>query len=142
MIDSCQYVYIYPLHCVAFKRASEYNRDMNPYGYLYGYHPAPLPVDPGGSILLTTNPQGVAMMAPHGYISAAPTPTYPVYNQGVGTVPLGGSISHIAAVPSAWGMQYSQGMAGVEYLTVSTTSGAHPLAMPVTLRKLKQLPST
>ena len=47
---------------------------MNPYGYTYGYHPAPPPVDPGGSIPVTTNQPEVAMMAPRGYISAAPSP--------------------------------------------------------------------
>ena len=48
----------------------------------YGYHSAPPPVDPGGVTPITTNQQGVAMMAPHGYISAAPSPVYPVYYGG------------------------------------------------------------
>ena len=81
------------------------------------------------------------MMASHRYISAAPAPAYPVYYQGVGTVSLGGSVPPVAAVPPTWGMQYSQGMAGVEYPTVSATPGVHPSAMPVTLRELTQFPS-
>ena len=48
----------------------------------YGYHSAPPPVDPGGVTPITTNQQGVAMMAPHGYISAAPSPVYPAYYGG------------------------------------------------------------
>ena len=55
---------------------------MNPYRYPYKYHPAPPPVDLGGVTPITTNQQGVAMMAPHGYISAAPSPAYPVYYGG------------------------------------------------------------
>ena len=55
---------------------------MDPYRYPYGYHPAPPPVDPGGVTPITTNQQGVAMMAPQGYISAAPSPAYPVYYGG------------------------------------------------------------
>ena len=71
-------------------------------------------MESGGSIPVTSNLQGVAMMAPHEYISTAPTPSYPVYYQGVGTVLLVGSIPHVIAVIPAWGMQYSKGMAGVE----------------------------
>ena len=114
---------------------------MNPYRYPYGYHPAPPPVDPGGVTPITTNQQGVAMMAPHGYISAAPSPAYPVYYGGVGAVPLGGSVPPVATVPSTWGMHYGPGMAGVEYPAVTAMPGAYPSARPVTTRELTQFPS-
>ena len=58
---------------------------MNPYRYPYGYHPAPPPVDPGGVTPITSNQQGVAMMSPQGYISAVPSPAYPVYYGGGGS---------------------------------------------------------
>ena len=65
-------------HCMVLQLEAPSNticqETMNPYGYPYGYHPAPPPVDPGGVTPITTNQQGVAMMAPHGYISAAPSP--------------------------------------------------------------------
>ena len=114
---------------------------MNPYRYPYGYHPATPPVDPGGVTPITTNQQGVAMMAPHGYISAAPSPAYPVYYGGVGAVPLGGSVPPVATVPSTWGMHYGPGMAGVEYPAVTAMPGAYPSARPVTTRGLTQFPS-
>ena len=121
---------------------------MNPYRYPYGYHPAPPPVDPGGVTPITTNQQGVAMMAPYGYISAAPSPAYPVYyggggggGGGVGAVPLGGSVPPVATVPSTWGMHYGPGMAGVEYPAVTAMPGAYPSARPVTTRELTQFPS-
>ena len=114
---------------------------MNPYRYPYGYHPAPPPVDPGGVTPITTNQQGVAMMAPQGYISAAPSPAYPVYYGGAGAVPLGGSVPPVAAVPSTWGMHYGPGMAGVEYPAVTAMPGAYPTAGPVTTRELTQFPS-
>ena len=81
------------------------------------------------------------MMAPHGYISAAPSPAYPVYYGGVGAVPLGGSVPPVATVPSTWGMHYGPGMAGVEYPAVTTMRGAYPSARPVTTRELTQFPS-
>ena len=114
---------------------------MNPYRYPYGYHPAPPPVDPGGVTPITTNQQGVAMMAPQGYISAAPSPAYPVYYGGAGVVPLGGSVPPVATVPSTWGMHYGPGMAGVEYPAVTAMPGAYPTAGPVTTRELTQFPS-
>ena len=114
---------------------------MDPYRYPYGYHPAPPPVDPGGVTPITTNQQGVAMMAPQGYISAAPSPAYPVYYGGAGAVPLGGSVPPVATVPSTWGMQYGPGMAGVEYPAVTAMPGAYPTAGPVTTRELTQFPS-
>ena len=114
---------------------------MDPYRYPYGYHPAPPPVDPGGVTPITTNQQGVAMMAPQGYISAAPSPAYPVYYGGAGAVPLGGSVPPVATVPSTWGMHYGPGMAGVEYPAVTAMPGAYPTAGPVTTRELTQFPS-
>ena len=114
---------------------------MNPYRYPYGYNPAPPPVDPGGVTPITTNQQGVAMMAPQGYISAAPSPAYPVYYEGAGAVPLGGSVPTVATLPSTWGMHYGPGMAGVEYPAVTAMPGAYPSAGPVTMRKLTQFPS-
>ena len=114
---------------------------MDPYRYPYGYHPAPPPVDPGGVTPITTNQQGVAMMAPQGYISAAPSPAYPVYYGGAGVVPLGGSVPPVATVPSTWGMHYGPGMAGVEYPAVTAMPGAYPTAGPVTTRELTQFPS-
>ena len=115
---------------------------MNPFVYPYGYRPTPPPLDPGRSIpITTTNPQGMTLMAPHDYISAAPTPAHPVYYQGVGTVSLGGSVPHVATVPPACGMQHGQGMAGVEYPTVSSMSGALPSAMLMTTSELTQFPT-
>ena len=132
-------------HCIVLQleaRANTiYQETLNPYGYSYGYHPAPPPVDPGGVTPITTNQQGVAMMAPHGYISAAPSPAYPVYYGGVGAVPLGGSIPPVATVPSTWGMHYGPGMAGVEYPAVTAMPGAYPSARPVTAHELTQFPS-
>ena len=81
------------------------------------------------------------MMAPQGYISAAPSPAYPVYYGGVGAVPLGGSVPPVAIVPSTWGMHYGPGMAGVEYPAVTPMPGAYPSAGPVTTRELTQFPS-
>ena len=51
-------------HCIILQLGARsntaiYQETMNPYGYPYGYHPAPPPVDPGGVTPVTTNQQGV-----------------------------------------------------------------------------------
>ena len=131
-------------HCIVLQleaRANTiYQETRNPYGYPYGYHPAPPPVDPGGvtQLLLTSREWQWWRLI----ITSVPLPhPLTLYTTGGGAVPLGGSIPHVATVPSTWGMHYGPVMAGVEYPAVSAMPGAYPSARPVTARELTQFPS-